>query len=79
MKADYGPKVARGQVSVADEAGGIVGLIVLIREPDHLLVENVAVAPERQGEGIGRALLVSPRSWLAKRISRPFVSTPMPP
>ncbi len=24
---------------------------------DHLLVHNVAVTPERQGEGIGRALL----------------------
>jgi len=50
-------RVARNLVSVADEAGDIVGLIVLVQEPDHLLVENVAVAPGRQGEGIGRALL----------------------
>jgi ribosomal protein S18 acetylase RimI-like enzyme len=57
MDADYELRVAQGQVSVADEAGRIVGLIVLVQEPDHLLIENVAVAPERQGEGIGRALL----------------------
>lgn len=57
MEADYGEKVGEGLVSVAEEAGEIVGLIVLVQEPDHLLVENVAVAPGRQGEGIGRALL----------------------
>lgn len=37
--------------------GAMVGLIVLVDEADHLLVENVAVDPARQGEGIGRALL----------------------
>jgi ribosomal protein S18 acetylase RimI-like enzyme len=57
MDEDYAEKVAQNLVSVADEADAIVGLIVLIREPEHLLVENVAVTPERQGEGIGRALL----------------------
>ncbi|HEY6549914.1 MAG TPA: GNAT family N-acetyltransferase [Solirubrobacterales bacterium] len=57
MDEDYAEKVARNLVSVAGEAGDIVGLIVLIREPRSLLVENVAVAPERQGEGIGAALL----------------------
>lgn len=56
MEDDYGERVEAGLVSVAaDDA--VVGLIVLIREPDSLLVENVAVDPERQGEGIGRALL----------------------
>ena len=57
MDTDYAEKVAQGQVSVAEDAGAVVGLIVLIPEPDHLLVENVAVDPARQGEGIGRALL----------------------
>lgn len=57
MDEDYTEKVAQNLVFVASEAGAIVGLIVLIRELEHLLVENVAVAPERQGEGIGRALL----------------------
>ena len=57
MDTDYAEKVAQGQVSVAEDAGAVVGLIVLVPEPDHLLVENVAVHPGRQGEGIGRALL----------------------
>ncbi|HEX6667759.1 MAG TPA: GNAT family N-acetyltransferase [Solirubrobacterales bacterium] len=57
MREDYAAKVAEGGTSVAEEDGEIVGLIILAREPDHLLVENVAVDPGRQGEGIGRALL----------------------
>jgi ribosomal protein S18 acetylase RimI-like enzyme len=57
MDEDYGEKVAQGHVSVAVEEDQIVGLIVLAEEPDHLLVENVAVEPERQSQGIGRALL----------------------
>jgi ribosomal protein S18 acetylase RimI-like enzyme len=57
MDEDYADKVARNLVSVADEAGEIVGLVVLVPEADHLLVENVAVAPHRQGKGIGRVLL----------------------
>jgi ribosomal protein S18 acetylase RimI-like enzyme len=57
MTQDYEVKVAAGHVSVVDDAGSVVGLIVLVEEADHLLVENVAVDPGRQGEGIGRALL----------------------
>jgi GNAT superfamily N-acetyltransferase len=57
MDEDYRQKVAEGKVSVAVEGDEILGLIVLAKEPDHLLVENVAVEPERQGQGIGRALL----------------------
>lgn len=57
MDDDYGEQVAQGHVSVAIEDDEIVGLIVLVKEPDHQLVENVAVAPERQSQGIGRALL----------------------
>jgi ribosomal protein S18 acetylase RimI-like enzyme len=57
MDADYAEKVRLGLVSVAEEDGAVVGLLVLVPMPDHVLVENVAVEPERQGRGIGRALL----------------------
>lgn len=53
---DYAERIANGCAWLA-EAPGLVGLIVLIEEADRLLVENVAVEPSRQGEGIGRALL----------------------
>jgi ribosomal protein S18 acetylase RimI-like enzyme len=57
MDADYEAAVAGGDAWVADDDGEIVGLLVLVPSDDHVLVENVAVEPARQGEGIGRALL----------------------
>jgi N-acetylglutamate synthase-like GNAT family acetyltransferase len=57
MDHDYAEKVGYGYASVAEEEGAIVGILVLIPKTDHLLVENVAVEPDRQGEGIGRELL----------------------
>jgi ribosomal protein S18 acetylase RimI-like enzyme len=56
MDDDYAAKVRAGEVFVADD-GGVAGLIVLVARGDHLLVENVAVDPDRQGTGVGRALL----------------------
>jgi ribosomal protein S18 acetylase RimI-like enzyme len=57
MNADYGEQVERGIVSVIEEDGEVLGLLVFVAHPDHMLVENVAVDPERQGGGIGRELL----------------------
>ena len=57
MDADYDAAVAGGHTWVADDGGRIVGLLILVPSDDHVLVENVAVEPGRQGEGIGRALL----------------------
>jgi len=57
MDADYDAAVAGGKAWAADDGGQIVGLLVLEVHDDHVAVENVAVEPARQGEGIGRALL----------------------
>jgi GNAT superfamily N-acetyltransferase len=66
MDDDYREKVRRGLVHVVEDGSGdrgegddaaLVGLIVLIELEDRLLIENVAVEPGRQGEGIGRLLL----------------------
>jgi ribosomal protein S18 acetylase RimI-like enzyme len=56
MDDDYAAKVRLGGVFIADDVD-LVGLIVLVAHPDHILIENVAVDPSRHGEGIGRALL----------------------
>jgi len=58
MDDDYDEKVRKGQAFVIEREEGIVGVIVVISEEDHVLIENVAVVPNRQGEGLGRALLV---------------------
>jgi predicted N-acetyltransferase YhbS len=57
MDADHAEKVRRGLVSVDEEGDEVVGLIVLVEIADRLLIENVAVDPARQGEGIGHGLL----------------------
>jgi ribosomal protein S18 acetylase RimI-like enzyme len=57
MTADYAAAVADGHTWVATRDGTVVGLLVLISRPDHLLLENVAVLPAEQGQGTGSALL----------------------
>ncbi|KAB8197888.1 GNAT family N-acetyltransferase [Nonomuraea phyllanthi] len=54
MEADYAALIDAGLVHVTD---GLDGLVVLVPEDGVLLVENVAVRPDRQGAGLGRALL----------------------
>ncbi|KIC70588.1 MULTISPECIES: GNAT family N-acetyltransferase [Kocuria] len=57
LTANYGGLVARGRVTVAVASGEVVGVLVTVAQQHHLLVDNVAVAPETQGCGVGRRLL----------------------
>jgi N-acetylglutamate synthase-like GNAT family acetyltransferase len=64
MDADYGALVDHGAVRVAEDDGEIVGVLVTEEHGDHLLLENVAVSPRRQGRGVG-ALLIETAERLA--------------
>ena len=57
MGADYEALITAGAVWVAHDAGDVVGVLVLHALGDALLIENVAVRPDRQGRGVGRALM----------------------
>ena len=57
MGADYGVAVRDHLIDLLYVAGELVGLIETIAEADHLLIENVAVAPGFQGRGYGRRLV----------------------
>ena len=57
MRIDYDKAVLEHRFDLAVEAGAILGLIETVPHPDHLWIDNVAVAPEAQGRGIGRMLL----------------------
>jgi GNAT superfamily N-acetyltransferase len=57
MFDDYTAYVMAHSVWVAEDGAGVVGLIVLLPQVDHLLLDNVAVDPKRHGQGIGSALL----------------------
>lgn len=57
MTADYDDAVTRHRFDLLYVEGTLAALIETIREPDHLLVENVAVSPSFQGRGLGRRLM----------------------
>jgi GNAT superfamily N-acetyltransferase len=58
MLDDYGALITDGVVSVLEEDdGGIAAIVVLLPKPDHLLLDNIAVRPDRQGQGLGRQLI----------------------
>jgi GNAT superfamily N-acetyltransferase len=54
MDDDHAARIAAGEQWVADDLGSS---IVLVDNGNHLVVNNVAVAPALQGQGRGRALL----------------------
>ncbi len=57
MTADYDAAVRQHVVDVLRLDGEAAALIEMEPENDHLLVVNVAVSPNHQGQGYGRALL----------------------
>ena len=57
MLDDYDQVVRDHRAYVIDDGGDIVGVLVLMEKESGLLLDNVAVLPRRQGEGIGRRLI----------------------
>lgn len=58
MAADFDAAVLRHRIDLAYASDQLVGLIEMIAAPEHLTIENVAVHPDHQGQGFGRALLL---------------------
>ncbi len=57
MTADYTSIACAGSAWVAVQSGRLIGLLVLASAEDHLRLDNVAVAPDAQGFGVGSRLL----------------------
>ncbi len=57
MTANYNTAIRLNRVDLAHVEGELAGLIETIDRSDHLLIENVAVAPQQHGQGLGRALM----------------------
>jgi GNAT superfamily N-acetyltransferase len=57
MTDDYAALIRNGHVHVIDADGAIAGVLVLLPEPEAMLLDNVAVDPTRKGAGLGRMLL----------------------
>lgn len=61
MLDDYSARVSEGIVWAIEDAKTIVGILVLLPKPDHLLLDNIAVSPSHQGRGSGGACSNSPK------------------
>ena len=57
MRADYEAAVRDHRIDLLYKGGELAALIETVAESDHLLIENVAVSPAFQGQGLGRTLL----------------------
>jgi N-acetylglutamate synthase-like GNAT family acetyltransferase len=57
MVQDYSAAVGRGEVSVLEQDGSVIGVLVLEEKPDHLLIYSIALAPAFQGQGHGKHLM----------------------
>ena len=69
--ADYAAVVRESPTWLLDQEGHCVGVLVLVPEADHLLIENVAVEPAHQGQGLGRQLLLDFAETEARRLGLP--------
>lgn len=74
MADDYAARVAAGQAFVLEAAapdGRILGFAVLEDAPDGvLLLDNVAIAPQEQGKGLGRVLIAFAEAEARRRGQR---------
>lgn len=57
LLADYQALMAQGIVYVLADKGGIRGVLVMMPQGRDMFVENVAIDPRFQGQGLGRALM----------------------
>lgn len=57
MTADYDAALREHRFDLMLEDGVLAALIETVNEDGQLLIENVAVAPRFQGQGLGRMLL----------------------
>ena len=57
MLDDYAFLIDGGRVYVAEREDLVQGLLVLIPQDKAMLLDNVAVAPQAQGTGLGRTMM----------------------
>lgn len=57
MLDDYAQVIRQHCVFVLESSRSLIGVVVLIRKGNGILLDNVAVNPECQGKGYGRRLI----------------------
>ncbi len=72
MTADYDRAVVEHRLDLLLVDGELAGVIETVDEGDTLLIENVAVSPRFQRQGLGRRLLAHAEQ-LARDLGRPRI------
>ena len=72
MVADFAALIAAGYVVVAEDRGGINGYMIGWPDADAYFIDNIAVDPEHQGQGLGR-YLIEYAAFEARRLRLPTV------
>src|SRR4051812_44953198 len=67
MLDDYRRHILAHEVWVILNGSDLTGILVLVPDADHLLLDNVAVDPRFHGKGIGRALIEFAEHEAARR------------
>jgi ribosomal protein S18 acetylase RimI-like enzyme len=57
MVADFAAEIVAGHVVVIGTAGGVDGYMIGWPETDAYFIDNIAVDPAQQGNGLGRQLM----------------------
>ncbi len=72
MTADYEAAVRDHLIDLAYCDENLCGLVEMVPQPDCLLIENLAVSPDHQGQGLGTTLLRHAET-LATQLDRPVL------
>lgn len=57
MLDDYSAHINEGTIHVLEDDTGVMGYVVLLlKEPENILLDNIAVSPDAQKKGYGREL-----------------------
>ena len=72
MTADYDQAVREHRIDLLFEGEELAALVEIIDRGDHLLIENLAVAPHAQRRGHGKRLLAHAEA-LAAELARPLL------
>ncbi len=62
MLADFPAQIEQGVVTVLESDGALQGFLVMMPRQEDFFVENVAVHPLAQGQGLGRVLMAAAES-----------------
>jgi len=68
MLDDYAVRITAGVVWVIEARDAVLGVLVLVSDSDHLLLENIAVDPACHGMGLGRRLLLFAEAEAMRRV-----------